>query len=119
MADSWLCVRTEGCVGREVKNAGKYAVRALLGLGRPAWSLAARTGSALALVVPRRIFGFQFVHSPTFSDALPCAGGMAPALMRRQRTRPTISVPGRVRNITGAAESVLSKRRGLTGQAII
>ena len=70
MAESWLC-RSERRVVAEGKSTlrGNMRYRALLGLGWPPWYLAARAGSALGFVV-RRIFGFQFVHSPTFSDAL-------------------------------------------------
>ena len=62
----------------------------------------------LGFVVLGVFLGFQFVHSPTFPDGPLCAGGMAPDLLSRQQTCPIISVPGRVRNISCAAESVLS-----------
>lgn len=62
----------------------------------------------LGFVVLGVFLGFQFVHSPTFPDGPLCAGGMAPDLLIRQQTRPIISVPGRVRNISCATESVLS-----------
>ena len=64
-----VCVGTEGCGGRQVKIAGKHAASCFARPGFASMVSSARAGSALGFVV-RRIFGFQFVHSPTFSDAL-------------------------------------------------
>ena len=102
-----------------IRMRGNMRHYALLGLGRPAWYACSAERISPGIL----LFSANFWLSVrALSDLLgrsvreECP---QPKLASRQRTRPIISVPVRVRNVSCAAESDLSKRRGLTEQAIL